>query len=161
MMPFHDKETPPPRYSSPCESLLPQYTTDIPTSTEPQPTSQPQLLTLLRILRGIFNLCPRLFLYFCVFYAALTVFWTVDNPNAITTAPFTSTPITAKELANTVLVAWVMGWVKVYLGFMRRAMYRGMWRQEFEYTLEWAGFDTCVGGLVAVVVVPFVMMNWA
>jgi len=67
--------------------------------------------------------------------------------------------MSAKELANTVLVAWVMGWVKVYLSFVRRAVYRQMWQEEFEYTLHWAAFDTCVWGLVAVVVVPYVMMN--
>jgi len=77
----------------------------------------------------------------------------------MTTAPFTSVPMSAKELANTVLVACCMVWVKVYLGFIRRTVYRQMWQQEFEYTLQWAAVDTCVGGLVAVVVVPFVMMN--
>jgi len=67
--------------------------------------------------------------------------------------------MSAKELANTGLVAWVMGWVKVYLSFTRRTVYRMMWRQEFEYTLHRAAVDTCVGGLVAVVVVPYVMLN--
>jgi len=67
--------------------------------------------------------------------------------------------MSAKELANTILVAWVMGWVKVVLSFIRRAVYRQMWQQEFEYTLQWAAVDTCVGGLVAVVVVPYAMMN--
>jgi len=127
-MSFNDKETSP---LSSTATLLPQYTSDLSTPTEPRYSSQPPPLTPLRILKGILNLSPRLFPYFCVLHAALTVFWCVNNPNTMTTAPFTSIPMSAKQLANTVLVAWLMGWVKVYLSFIRRTVYRQMWQEQF------------------------------
>jgi hypothetical protein len=115
--------------------------------------------TVPQILRSILDLLPTLFITITVIWSATTLFWTRANPTATTTVLFTSTPISARELATTVLCGWIAGGVKMSLAFMRSAVYWEMWRQEFEYTLDWAAFDTCVGGLVAVVVVPFVMWS--
>ena len=145
---LHDKETspsPPPRYSPPSESLLPQATSEpiSPASTRShdQPLSHP-----LRILTAILNILPHLFIILCALYAATILFWTRNNPDATTTILFSSTPVPARQMANLVLVQLIMIGVRLTLGWMHGPSGQ-----------DWAAFDLCVGGSVAVVLAPFVV----
>jgi len=138
---LHDKETspsPPPRSSPPSEPLLPHAT--------PDPIHDQPLRTPLRILTGTLNLLPHLFIILCVLYAATILFWARNNPNVTTTLLFSSTPVSARHMANLVLVQCIMTGVRLTVGWIRGPS-----------GLDWVAFDLCVGGTAAVVLAPFVV----